>query len=496
MATFVPPISAPLTRAPTRARAVPVPAGGGGRHFAYVASFVVLLVAADAVAIYLTASLVRGVRDDGWAGAAMAQAFERLLPGGAVPTAQVVCAVLLSLAVMNTYGAALEGKRVGPRLTGASLGLGLPYWHTLWNGSPAIALTGLTVLGLLTLAALVVERRLLGPLLRSIAEGTVGAARVLLVGEPDGTRAARGHPALADRHKFMIVGTYDPEEFQGENGRLERICRVIRRTGADTVALCGPLGDAAFQTLLDAAVAMGCELVALRSRRSATGVEPRVVWSNGAPLMALTRAAMRTGQLLSKRAIDLVGAAIGLLMLMPAMVLIAVAIRLESPGPVLFAQSRVGTGGYRFRCLKFRTMRADAERQLRRDPQLYAIYRHNNFKLPEALDPRITRIGRLLRLTSLDELPQLWNVLRGEMSLVGPRPVVPEELDEYREGATVLLSFKPGMSGAWAVLGRSRVGYPERAEVELAYVRQWRFGLDLSILARTVPAVLLRRGAH
>jgi lipopolysaccharide/colanic/teichoic acid biosynthesis glycosyltransferase len=141
-------------------------------------------------------------------------------------------------------------------------------------------------------------------------------------------------------------------------------------------------------------------------------------------------------------------------------------------------------------------MRVDAEEALRRNPVLYAMYLENNYKLPEGEDPRITRVGRLLRKTSLDELPQLWNVLRGHMSLIGPRPVVPDELNEYGEKRRVFLSVKPGLSGAWAITGRSRVGYPDRAAIELGYIRRWRFGRDLSILWRTVPAVLTRRGAH
>jgi exopolysaccharide production protein ExoY len=110
-------------------------------------------------------------------------------------------------------------------------------------------------------------------------------------------------------------------------------------------------------------------------------------------------------------------------------------------------------------------------------------------------DPRVTRVGAWLRKLSLDELPQLWNVLVGDMSLVGPRPVVPEELDHYGDGAFLFLSLKPGMTGAWAVQGRSHVGYPDRVDIELAYIREWSLAADLAILLQTVPAVLERRGA-
>ena len=136
-----------------------------------------------------------------------------------------------------------------------------------------------------------------------------------------------------------------------------------------------------------------------------------------------------------------------------------------------------------------------ADRMLLASEEMYRRYVACNYKLPDTEDPRLTRLGRVLRRTSLDELPQLWNVLRGEMSLVGPRPVVPDEVREYGEYARLLLRVKPGLTGAWQVSGRSAVGYPERARLDLAYVAGRSLADDLRILARTIPAVLGRRGA-
>jgi lipopolysaccharide/colanic/teichoic acid biosynthesis glycosyltransferase len=225
------------------------------------------------------------------------------------------------------------------------------------------------------------------------------------------------------------------------------------------------------------------------------GVEPQLIWRRGAPLVALNRPGLRGRQLLLKRMLDLVGSIAGLIVLAPFMALIALAIRIDSRGPAVFSQQRVGLGGRPFRCFKFRSMKADAEQLLHSDEGLLDEYRRNHFKLPEERDPRLTRVGRLLRKASLDELPQLWNVLVGEMSLVGPRPVVPEELNHYGDGAFLFLSLKPGMTGAWAVQGRSHVGYPDRVDIELAYIREWSLGADLGILLQTIPAVLERRGA-
>jgi lipopolysaccharide/colanic/teichoic acid biosynthesis glycosyltransferase len=140
-------------------------------------------------------------------------------------------------------------------------------------------------------------------------------------------------------------------------------------------------------------------------------------------------------------------------------------------------------------------MRADAERILRADGELYRRYVANDFKLAEAEDPRLSSLGRFLRRTSLDELPQFWNVLRGDMTLVGPRPIVPAEIEKYEPYADLFLSVRPGLTGRWQVLGRSGIRYPERAFVDFDYIGGAKLRDDLSILLRTVPAVVRRRGA-
>jgi lipopolysaccharide/colanic/teichoic acid biosynthesis glycosyltransferase len=170
--------------------------------------------------------------------------------------------------------------------------------------------------------------------------------------------------------------------------------------------------------------------------------------------------------------------------------------RLFSSGPVFFGHNRLGQNGRMFVLFKFRTMVTNAEEVLKRDPELYQQYLDNNYKLPEGADPRTTAIGRFLRATSLDELPQLFNVLRGDMSLVGPRPVVPSEVENYADYANLFLSAKPGMTGHWQVSGRSAIKeYARRVELDLEYIRDQSLRKDLEILLRTVPAVLMRRGA-
>ena len=210
----------------------------------------------------------------------------------------------------------------------------------------------------------------------------------------------------------------------------------------------------------------------------------------GAADAALARPGSRRWSYAAKRLTDVVVSLVGLIFVMPALVVLSALICAESPGPPLFRHQRIGLGGRRFGCLKLRTMRRDAEAQLRANPALYDEYRRHHFKIPEDRDPRTTRIGRWLRRTSLDELPQLWNVLVGDMSLVGPRPVVAEELALYDTSRTLLLSMRPGITGAWAVSGRNCIGYPERCEVELRYVREWNTWTDARILLATVTTVL------
>jgi exopolysaccharide production protein ExoY len=195
----------------------------------------------------------------------------------------------------------------------------------------------------------------------------------------------------------------------------------------------------------------------------------------------------------AKRGFDLAVASFLLLVLLPAWLLIATMIATTSPGPVLFKQRRTGQDGRVFTCLKFRTMVPDAEARLQADPALAAAFKEN-WKLEH--DPRVTGIGRVLRKTSLDELPQVINILRGDMSVVGPRPVQLKEMDEeYGLWGPVVFSAKPGVTGLWQVSGRSAVTYAERIALDLEYVQRRTFWLDLKIVVLTIPAALLGRGA-
>jgi exopolysaccharide production protein ExoY len=333
---------------------------------------------------------------------------------------------------------------------------------------------------------------------RTMVEGSAGGSWVDIRGgaRGDGAAAANGSrtsvgrflhatglenlPALLNvlTGEMALVGPR-PRRYQTDSHRLWHTAPLEVRPG-----LTGPCRVADRALSRDEQARL--DIAYVRTQNST--LDLRIVWATLAFVLSGTR-------ILVKRIFDILIAAALLVLLAPCMAAIAVVVRRSSPGPVLFRQKRVGVDGRPFRILKFRTMCSDAETVLRSDAALYAAYVENGYKLPLGIDPRITRIGLWLRRTSLDELPQLWNVLRGDMSLVGPRPVVPDEVAHYGDRAQTFLSVLPGVTGLWQVCGRSDVPYPERCDVELDYVRSWSLSQDLVILYRTVGAVVSGRGA-
>lgn len=198
-----------------------------------------------------------------------------------------------------------------------------------------------------------------------------------------------------------------------------------------------------------------------------------------------------------KRTFDLTVGSVILVLLLPFMTLITLTVKLDSPGPAFFAHRRIGRNGREFMCYKFRTMVMNAQevldRLLKENPVLCADW-ERDFKLKD--DPRITRVGRFLRKTSLDELPQIFNVLKGEMSLAGPRPIVRKEIEKYKENIKYFYQVRPGMTGLWQISGRNEVEYDERVQMDTWYVRNWSLWLDITLLIRTVSVVLGRKGAY
>ena len=269
-------------------------------------------------------------------------------------------------------------------------------------------------------------------------------------------------------------------------GRFEDLERVLLSRVIDEVAICLPFSA---WDLVTPMVAVAEDLgkivrvpIDLLDRSFTSG---KVEELDGTPVYSLVSGPDRMLGLAMKQIVDLAGAAALLMALSPVLAAVAVAIRVSAGPPILFRQVRVGLHGRRFEVIKFRTMSTDAER---RYPDLVQQSDARAFKL--ANDPRITPLGRFLRRTSLDELPQLWNVLRGQMSLVGPRPAPPREVEGYDLWHRRRLSMKPGITGLWQVTARRNPDFDNRATLDLDYIDRWSVWLDIKILARTIPAAL------
>ncbi len=330
----------------------------------------------------------------------------------------------------------------------------------------------------------------------------VGVRRVLIVGAGEvGRRVMRTVVARPDLG-YEIAGYVDdnPDKGEGKIGRfcgfgsVDNLSRVIDEEEVDEVIITLPWNyHRRILSVLRACARrdVKARLVPDLFQMSLSRVE--IGDLGGLPLIEIQEIAFGRGALAFKRAVDLVGALVGLLLGWPIFLIISIAIKLDSKGPIFFKQVRVGENHREFMIYKFRTMRRGA------DTELEALQDHNEadgvfFKIRD--DPRVTRVGRLLRQSSLDELPQLINVLQGEMSLVGPRPPIPAEVAQYHPWHEKRLTVPPGMTGLWQVSGRSELTFDEMVLLDLYYIEHWSPWLDLAILLRTVPKVVARDGAY
>jgi exopolysaccharide biosynthesis polyprenyl glycosylphosphotransferase len=314
---------------------------------------------------------------------------------------------------------------------------------------------------------------------------------VLVVGA--GPRGQAFAAKLEDHRELglQVIGFLDDETFDLPSkwpllGRLEEIERTLHDRVIDEVAVCLPFSqwdkvDAITQLCEDEGKIVRVPMDLLGRAFSAGRMEEL----DGTPVYSLVSGPDRVVALGLKRLLDIMASIAALVLLSPVFLVVALAIRRGDGGPALFRQVRVGLHGRPFEVVKFRTMTVDAE-----DRYAEVVARSDTrgaaFKMTN--DPRITRIGRFLRRTSLDELPQFWNVLRGEMSLVGPRPAPPREVQGYDLWHRRRLSMKPGITGLWQVTARHSDDFEERAELDLSYIDRWSLWLDMKILAQTIPA--------
>lgn len=356
--------------------------------------------------------------------------------------------------------------------------------------------------GIFTIGLMSLDRTLALLILRQLRRRGVGVKRIIIVGAGEvGRRVMRTIVARPDLG-YKIIGYVDdnPDKGNGEIGRfkglgpLDKLPAAIEAEAVDEVIITLPWNY--HRRILN--VLRECERRQVSARlvpdlfqMSLSRVE--VSDLGGVPLIDIHEIAFNREEIFVKRVLDLMGVAVGFTLGLPFLGLIALAIRLDSPGPILFKQVRVGQNGQLFDIYKFRSMRVGAEEELE-------TLREQNeadgpiFKIRE--DPRRTRVGTFLRKTSMDELPQLWNIMRGEMSLVGPRPPIPEEVAQYKPWHKMRLAVRPGLTGLWQISGRSELTFDEMVLLDLYYIEHWSLWLDLSILIRTIPNTLLGDGAY
>jgi exopolysaccharide biosynthesis polyprenyl glycosylphosphotransferase len=277
-------------------------------------------------------------------------------------------------------------------------------------------------------------------------------------------------------------------------GMVADLRDVIREVGAECVFVAASALSANEMGYVAKAVRLeGVEVRVTATLPEVLSSRVAVQSLGGVTALSLRPVRLTGTQAVIKRAFDIVVAGIGLLLLSPVLAAIAVAVKLTSPGPVLFRQKRVGHRGRPFTMLKFRTMQVGADSMVE---ELRAEHGVEDLMFKMKDDPRVTRVGRVLRKVSLDELPQLINVVIGDMSLVGPRPPLPEEVTRYEDWQFDRLEVPPGISGLWQVSGRSDLSFEDCVRLDLFYIENWSLAYDLYILAKTIPVLVSKRGAY
>jgi exopolysaccharide biosynthesis polyprenyl glycosylphosphotransferase len=344
-------------------------------------------------------------------------------------------------------------------------------------------------------------RMILGLILGRLRKYGIGVSRVLIVGGGEVGRTVIRTVMAQPELGYRIVGLVDDQTESSLSigpipalGNVAQIPRIIAEQHIDEVVLALPWTD--HRRILD--ITQQCDRLGVRARTvpdiyqlSLNRVDVEDL--GGVPLIGTKPAAIHGANLFVKRAMDLTIGGLITIAALPFMTIVAAAIKIDSPGPVFFRQKRVGMHGREFCIVKFRSMREGAEEEQVR------LLEYNEatgplFKMKD--DPRMTRVGRFLRRTSMDELPQLFNVLRGEMSLVGPRPHIASEVAQYQDWQRQVLAAPPGMAGLSQVSGRSQLTFDEQCLLDIYYIENWSPALDIKILLRQIPKVLSGEGAY
>jgi exopolysaccharide biosynthesis polyprenyl glycosylphosphotransferase len=411
--------------------------------------------------------------------------------------------MLLFLALDGAY----ERRRGGSWLnevyciTNASTTVGIVQFAVTFFIKPTVYSRGLILEAVLITIVLLSVARLGQRMVQAqLRRRGYGVDRVLIVGAGEAGRAVMRSLVALPELGYQVVGFVDDDPSKGDIGRfkalgsLDAVAPLLQSEKVDEVIITLPW---MYQRQITALVRT-CEQQRVRARvvpdlfqLALNQVDVADV--GGIPLIGIKEAAIpRVGRMI-KRGLDISLALLALIIAAPFMALIAIVVKLESPGPALFRQTRIGECGRTFSMIKFRSMRHGAEAE---KTKLLALNEADGplFKIKD--DPRLTRFGKIMRRLSLDELPQFINILSGDMSLVGPRPAPPDEVAQYQPWHRQRLEVPQGLTGLWQVSGRSDLTFDEMCLLDIYYIENWSLGLDLSIMLRTIPRVLFGSGAY
>jgi exopolysaccharide biosynthesis polyprenyl glycosylphosphotransferase len=422
--------------------------------------------------------------------------------------ASFVIMLIVIFAIRGLYNLRLTGswfQQIWTIISSATIGVALlmAYYYFFQYSNPLALNSRLLVLffWLFTILVLGIGRLLVSSTMGMLYRMGHGETRLLVVGSGRLGKLIMQHIAANPALGYSIVGfLHDLNEPLGDFGRfkmlgtIDDIRQVIRSMQVDEVIIALPshMNQQVIQSVkLCEHLGTTFKLIPDLYGVNLSRIDMETI--EGIPLLGIKQASLNTFQRLITRLIDITIAGAILLLGSPLWLCLAAAVRLSSRGEVIFKQPRVGLNGAYFFCYKFRSMYKDA------DQRLAHLLDKNEakgplFKMKD--DPRITPIGKFLRRTSLDEIPQLLNVLNGDMSLVGPRPAVPREVEQYQEWQKGRLAIRPGLTGLWQVRGRSDLSFDEGVLMDLYYIENWSLRLYIQILLRTIPAVLFSRGAY
>jgi exopolysaccharide biosynthesis polyprenyl glycosylphosphotransferase len=463
------------------------------RHTGRVATRFTVLLTGDVVAVFLARALALWLTTETAFGA-VALTGTPLVDGG---TRFFFLGLITLIAVFAAGGHSRHRALNLPiRLFGAAAGaVLLNYAGGIARGLLSDLILPMIVTASALWISLLIVRQASEWFLRHVWPRQRGAGAAILIGAPIAAR--RFEQAIAaPGGDYQVVGYVAADSANADEylGTVEDLPALIDQLDAEAVVVCADLPVTRISAVIEECLQAGCQILYPARAVRVYGVRPTLVWHHDQPFFELGSPVLKARALISKRIVDVCVSAVLLVLFAPVLLVLAIAVKLDSPGSSMFLQERAGLGGRRFRMFKFRTMRDGSDAEKQELAHLNHTGDKRLFKIRE--DPRTTRLGRVLRRWSLDELPQLVNVLFGEMSLVGPRPFFESDFAEYEDHHFRRLDAKPGITGLWQVSGRSEMlDFEDVIYLDRQYIEQWSFWLDVSILFRTIPAVLRRTGA-